>query len=118
MQQCAPGACKVGLAPLNTMGAPQDDTAFYKEKYGEEVFNDSNSDFEAEEEESWDELDTDFDEDEVRVSPPRRASWGLLSLSLLPLLLSNLCLFSMVLSYPHFSGSLSSCVMESGSLRD
>ena len=43
----------------------KDDEAFYKEKYGEEVFHDSNSDFDIEEEESWDELDTDFDEDEV-----------------------------------------------------
>jgi len=43
----------------------EDDTAFYKDKYGDAVFNDSNSDFDIEEEESWDELDTDFDEDEA-----------------------------------------------------
>lgn len=43
----------------------QDDTTFYKEQYGEAVFHDSNSDFDLDEEESWDELDSDFDEDEV-----------------------------------------------------
>lgn len=43
----------------------EEDEEFYKTTYGDEVFRDSNSDFEVSEEESWDELDTDFDDDEV-----------------------------------------------------
>eukprot|EP00039_Didymoeca_costata_P008499 m.112831 g.112831 ORF g.112831 m.112831 type:complete len:313 (-) comp14105_c0_seq9:125-1063(-) len=42
----------------------EEDENFYKEMYGDTVFDDSNSDFDAEAEESWDELDTDFDEEE------------------------------------------------------
>lgn len=43
----------------------EEDEEFYKQSYGEAVFKEDNSDFEVEEEESWDELDTDFDDDEA-----------------------------------------------------
>jgi len=41
------------------------DAGMYKDKFGADVFEEENSDYEAKDEESWDELDTDFDEDEA-----------------------------------------------------
>ena len=85
----------------------KDDEAFYKEKYGEEVFHDSNSDFDIEEEESWDELDTDFDEDEVsRRMGERERESVCVCVCVCVSVVCMKCVFVSATSLSHIAGSV------------
>lgn len=48
----------------------EDNENLFTQKFGDDVFDDANSDYEAKDEESWDELDTDFDDAEEDDTMP------------------------------------------------